>query len=247
MKCFLFIYILLHVLEDFLEHFGGEIEYATQTRILLVLLLIELLLIELLRGQHLLLLVNKLMLLVGLNRNDRTDLEWINRFSNEDRGGRLHCARRGVNVEHFLRLGAEQIDAHACGAQLCRGMERVEALYELLEHELLDVRLVRVEYLIPYEKQPGAVEFGRLGVADVYELLYDATNATHLPSLMQLLRLQDQNFLRKIFQLNEIFFCDFGQRKIKITKNTNKTDSSSSLICLVSFCLMLDSTLMNDS
>ena len=99
-----------------------------------------------------------------------------------------------------MGLGAQQVDGGG-GGELCAAVEGVEALDEPLEHELLRVRPVGVEGLVPDEEEARAVELDVLGVAGVEELLEDAADAAHLPALVQLLGLQQQDFLSKETQV----------------------------------------------
>ena len=71
-----------------------------------------------------------------------------------------------------MGLGAQQVDGGG-GGELCAAVEGVEALDEPLEHELLRVRPVGVEGLVPDEEEARAVELDVLGVAGVEELLED--------------------------------------------------------------------------
>jgi len=80
-----------------------------------------------------------------------------------------------------LRFGIEQINAHTRGDRV-RRVKRVEALYELLKHELFDVCFVCVQDLIPDQEETYAVEFNCFRVAYVNELLNDAAYAATLPS-----------------------------------------------------------------
>jgi hypothetical protein len=100
---------------------------------------------------------------------------------------------RIILAEHFLCLGVQHVQAQArveyVAAQLHGRVKHVEALYELLKHELFHVRPVDVQYLIPNEKQTQAVDFYEFGIANVQQLVQNATDAAHLPTMMDALGL----------------------------------------------------------
>jgi len=90
-------------------------------------------------------------------------------------------------------------------------MECVKAVDELLEHELLDVSLVGVEYLIPDEEETRAVELDGLGVADVDELLNNTTDGADLPALVEALGLQEKNLEKDEENIVEVLLHGLAQ------------------------------------
>jgi len=90
-------------------------------------------------------------------------------------------------------------------------MECVKAVDELLEHELLDVSLVSVEYLVPDEEETRAVELDGLGVADMGEFLDDTTDGADLPALMEALGLQEKDLEEDEENVVEVLLHGFAQ------------------------------------